>query len=534
MRTVCRQIQGGGYEEGGAASRLVKEQLKKIGADPAVVRRAMIAAYEAEMNVVIHSHGGELRAWLEDDCLHVEVTDTGPGIPDIDRAMSPGYSTASAKARELGFGAGMGLPNIRKNADEFAIESKVGQGTRLSFAIHLKPQALYGAGRNSIRIAAEECRQSLRCVHACPTQAVRVFRGKPDILDYLCIDCSACIAVCPSGTLHVTGTAAELKPGADTVLVVPPAALVQFGPGVPAERVLRETAALGVGEVHVTAAWDAALQRAVVEYAAGEAPSRPVISPVCPAVVNLVETRFPSLISHLAPFVAGFEAAHRVLSGRGAQVFVALCPCQRTALTGADSAAPEVILPATFSAAIFPRLKSSAGARTGPATAAAGDESRPGEATDPRAARSEVLRVAGLRHVLNVLEAIENGLAGDLAVIELYACDEGCFGPPLLASDPHLALWRWEAAPPPPDPEARAVRRAAAFAPRRGLRLDEDMRKAIQKLARIDKLQRSLPGSDCGICGAPSCAALAEDTVLGRVAADACPRQRATGEEDSK
>ena len=105
MSAVSYKIKGGDYENDGAASRRVKEQLKKIGADPAVVRRAMVAAYEAEMNVVIHAHQGELRASLHDGQLDVEVVDEGPGIPDVDVAMTPGFSTASAEARELGFGA---------------------------------------------------------------------------------------------------------------------------------------------------------------------------------------------------------------------------------------------------------------------------------------------------------------------------------------------------------------------------------------------------------------------------------------------
>lgn len=151
-----------------------------------------------------------------------------------------------------------------------------------------------------------------------------------------------------------------------------------------------------------------------------------------------------------------------------------------------------------------------------------------GPSRDPEGAEGttdeRVLRVTGLRHVMSILNAIEDGLANDLTVVEPWACDEGCFGSPLLADDPFLARRRWT---PPADAAGPAVtrRRARPLTPRSGLRLDDDMTKAIGKLARIDKLRRTLPGCDCGWCGSPTCATLAEDIVRGRAAADACVRQ---------
>ena len=515
MNAVSYTIQGGDYEHGGAASRSVKEQLKKVGADPAVVRRAMVAAYEAEMNVVIHAHRGELRAALQSGQLDVEVIDEGPGIPDIERAMRPGFSTASAEARELGFGAGMGLPNIKKNSDEFAIESTVGEGTRVCFSIRLRPQTLYGSGRRSLVVAAELCRQSLRCVRACPTQAMRVLHGKPDVLDYLCIDCTACIAVCPSGALTMTGTLGELVLDADAVLVIPAESLLQFGAGVTPQRVLAELTALGFHDVLITDAWEAALQEAVVSHAASDTSFRPAISPACPAVVNLIETRYPSLIPNLAPFVSALEAIRAELDGKRA-IFVTSCPCQCTALLAGEAVRGlDVILPATLRAALLPRVAGGS---------AADRAALPVRCADP-SDHAGVLRVTGVQHVRNVLEALENDLAGDVRIVEPWLCDEGCFGSPLMAEDPFLARSRWAPLPATHLRPARAVRRTQPQAPRRGLRLDDDMAKAIQKLGKIDKLTRGLPGSDCGLCGAPTCAALAEDIVLGRAQADACPRR---------
>jgi serine/threonine-protein kinase RsbT len=535
MSVVSYKIKGGDFQNDGAASRCVKEQLKKVGADPAVVRRAMVAAYEAEMNVVIHAYRGELRAALHSGQLDVEVIDEGPGIPDINMAMTPGFSTASAEARDLGFGAGMGLPNIKKNSDQFEIESTPGKGTRIRFSIFLRPQALYGLGRHSVHVAPDKCNECLACIRVCPTQALRAFRGKPQILDYLCIDCAACIGACPAGALTLEGSTASATgrsgdgasmpaPAADAVLIVPTPCLVQCGAGIAPERMLAELESLGFGGVRVTDPWDAALRAAVVYYANATREQRipsgsPVISPVCPAIVNLIETRFPLLLANIAPFLSGMEAAHTNLGGKR-PISVALCPCHRTVLLSGEIAGdsapkPEIIVPATLQSAVMSRLQPR---REVPCA------SQP----SPVEIEPGVLQVTGFGHALRVLEAMEDGLLGDVAVLELFACDGGCFGSPLLSEDASVAQYRWGQMREQLSHDAEAVRRAKAYSPRRGLRLDAEMTRAITKLGKINRLARSLPGSDCGICGAPTCACLAEDIVLGRATRRACLRQQQT------
>jgi hypothetical protein len=131
-----------------------------------------------------------------------------------------------------------------------------------------------------------------------------------------------------------------------------------------------------------------------------------------------------------------------------------------------------------------------------------------------------------MSHVISALEEIENGLTVDVGAVELLACDEGCFGSPLYHENPYLARHRWLELPPPDDsPPAQALPRNAPFTPRQGLRLDDDMTKAIGKLAAIDQLLKSLPGYDCGLCGCPTCATLAQDVVQGRCTPAACPRR---------
>jgi serine/threonine-protein kinase RsbT len=129
------EIEGRDFRNAGKVSSKVKEILKELVFDPDFVRRVAIASYEAEMNVVCYAERGRLHFSVLPDLLRIVVTDEGPGIPDIDVAMREGYSTATPEIREMGFGAGMGLPNIKKNTDELHIVSTVDQGTVVEMII---------------------------------------------------------------------------------------------------------------------------------------------------------------------------------------------------------------------------------------------------------------------------------------------------------------------------------------------------------------------------------------------------------------
>ncbi|HZJ83197.1 MAG TPA: ATP-binding protein [Clostridia bacterium] len=125
------KIEAGNFTEAGEASSKIKRLLRQLGIDAKVVRRASIASYEAEINMVIHSVGGTINLEINPSAIIFKAKDNGPGIENVDQAMEEGYSTATDLARELGFGAGMGLPNIKRCSDEFSIQSTVGQGTEL-------------------------------------------------------------------------------------------------------------------------------------------------------------------------------------------------------------------------------------------------------------------------------------------------------------------------------------------------------------------------------------------------------------------
>lgn len=131
------QIPGNDFSSAGEASSHFKTVLKKLGLPSQTIRRVAIAMYEAEINTVIHGGGGECKAEVNGDQIRITFRDHGPGIQDINLAMQAGYSTASEKIREMGFGAGMGLPNMQKYADELQIDTEIGKGTTLVLTVNL-------------------------------------------------------------------------------------------------------------------------------------------------------------------------------------------------------------------------------------------------------------------------------------------------------------------------------------------------------------------------------------------------------------
>jgi len=131
-------IDGDDFASAGEASSDVKRILKKLNFDNETVRRAAICMYEGEINMIIHANGGTADICIEENSIKIVLKDIGPGIEDIEKAMQDGYSTATQEIRELGFGAGMGLPNIKKNSDKLDISSEVGVGTTLTIVIEPK------------------------------------------------------------------------------------------------------------------------------------------------------------------------------------------------------------------------------------------------------------------------------------------------------------------------------------------------------------------------------------------------------------
>ena len=131
------QVSDEDFTRAGEASSDVKKKLKKLGVSPDVIRRVSIALYEGEINMDIHANGGKITILISEDAITMILDDKGPGIPDVEKAMQAGYSTAPDNVRNLGFGAGMGLPNMKKNTDSIDIDTRIGVGTKVTMVIKL-------------------------------------------------------------------------------------------------------------------------------------------------------------------------------------------------------------------------------------------------------------------------------------------------------------------------------------------------------------------------------------------------------------
>jgi len=133
-------VSGEDFSLAGNASSEMKKTLKRLGLPPVIIKKTAVAMYEAEMNMVVHAGGGEANISIENNCITIVMRDTGPGIADIELAMQNGYSTAPENIQQLGFGAGLGLPNMKQNSDELHIDSTPGEGTTVTMIIRI-PEA---------------------------------------------------------------------------------------------------------------------------------------------------------------------------------------------------------------------------------------------------------------------------------------------------------------------------------------------------------------------------------------------------------
>ena len=137
LLTFKFDVDGSDFTSAGQASVQVKKKLRQIGISPEIIRRVSIAMYEGEINMVIHAGGGVAIVTVSEECITIELKDKGPGIKDIDKAMQEGYSTAPDSVRSLGFGAGMGLPNMKRYTDYMDIQSTVGVGTDITMKVNI-------------------------------------------------------------------------------------------------------------------------------------------------------------------------------------------------------------------------------------------------------------------------------------------------------------------------------------------------------------------------------------------------------------
>jgi iron only hydrogenase large subunit-like protein len=386
---------------------------------------------------------------------------------------------------------------------------------------------------HSVTLDRDKCVGCTTCLKKCPTEAIRVRKGKAHIIAERCIDCGECIRTCPHGAKKAVSDSIADKDAFRVKVAIPaPALYSQFDEGLSINRILAGLLDLGFDEVFEVAEAAQLVTAATRELLARGGAARPFISSACPAVVKLVQVRFPSLIPHLVPLLPPMEVAARIVKEvlhRGEDsvgvFFVSPCAGKVTAVrspVGYSHSAvdgviglKEIYLP--LRAAVV-RAKERPLSRAGKA----GVEWARTEGEAQALGERRSIAVDGIANVIGVLESLENGQLKGVDYIEALACPAGCVGGPLTVENPFIAKSRLgdkalslDPAPAGPTMPPGAMLWDAPIQARPSRLLDADMLKAMIMLEEIEHRTELLPGLDCGSCGAPTCQALAEDVVRG-------------------
>ena len=393
-------------------------------------------------------------------------------------------------------------------------------------------------GRPLLTLRSELCVGCTHCLRVCPTEAIRIRQGKAEAMPHRCIQCGECLRVCPweAWTVRVDpGEPVRQKEG--SLGVLDPAVFGQFGDRDPG-RVLEAFSEIGFsGAREMGEGLALYCQAAGHSMASGKAVP-PFISSDCPAVVHLVQVKFPSLLENLLPIAPPYEImAQRLkkeLEGGTAQNLCYVVPCLAKAEAAieaitAEGAYHRVIPMADLynSLQAFLLRKGEEGPSRPTPSNLAVEWAFPG-AQSKALGIDLSLTVDGIHQVAGVLELAENGLLEEVPFIEAWSCPGGCLGGSLNVRNPfwarfHLSSWvrknRLRA-----EERLGEVGKAEEsdvyildrpFSARAGMRLDENLQAAMEKLRRIDEMVKRFPGIDCGACGCPTCLALAEDVVQG-------------------
>ena len=402
--------------------------------------------------------------------------------------------------------------------------------------------------KHSVVLDRNRCRGCTTCIKNCPTEAIRVRRGKALILSDRCIDCGRCIQVCPHRAIKsVSDNLERLRDYRYCVAIPEPALYGQFQHMWDIDLVLNGLKKIGFHKVFEAAK----AAELLVEYTSRRGTEQkspvPLISSNCPTILRLIRIRFPRLIEHIDPLILPMELAATLarreaeketgLSPEEIGVFAIVpCPAKATAChrpEGLESpvldgafAVRDIYIPLLRAMELLeePEPMLSAGA-TGIGVAICSGECH-------ARGSSKYLAVDGIENSIQMLEEIEDGRQPEVEFIELSACTQGCVGGCLNVENPYAARMRIRrmmkqqpvdrCVQPLSQEEEKDLQfsRILQYSP--AFRLDEDRAEAMAKHLRIEALESRLPGLHCGSCGAPNCHAFAEDVVLGRASLDDC------------
>ena len=398
---------------------------------------------------------------------------------------------------------------------------------------------------HSVRLDKERCRGCTTCLKRCPTEAIRVRDGRAHIIDEKCIDCGECIRVCPyHAKVATTDPLASITRFPYRIALPAPSLYGQFRGVNSIDKILGGLRNLGFDAVFEVARGADLVSQAVAARMADLGRPKPLISAACPAIVRLIQVRFPGLIDHIIDIRQPMEAAalmakrefclaNQVPEKDVGCFFITPCPAKMTAIRNPIGHETSALDGAISILEIYGLLASQirnpqqtteklatstllgiGWANSGGECAAIGQENS--------------MAVNGIENVIHVLEELENNKLNDLAFFEGQACVGGCVGGSLTFENGFVAkntirklIERMEregespVATPASDAELCAVNNTQPVLPNSSMRLDENIVVAMRKMERIDELTAKLPGYDCGACGSPTCRSMAEDVVAG-------------------
>lgn len=406
---------------------------------------------------------------------------------------------------------------------------------------------------HSVCLLSDRCKGCVNCIKRCPTEAIRIRGGKAQITETRCIDCGECIRRCANhAKTAVTDCLDGIRQYRYNIALPAPALYAQFSADTPIESILCALLRLGFDEVFEVARAAEFVSLGIREYLQRPDIKHPAISSACPAVVRLIQVKFPELIDHLIPIDAPVDVAARIArseAGRKYNIppedvgiwFITPCPAKMTAVKQPLGTEKSNVSGAIGIAKIYGDLLKNLpdqpdillrqrASWTGIGWAVSG-----GENTAVDVANSLV--VEGVGDVSQMLEQVSLGKLNHVDHIEALACAGGCIGGPLTVENRFVALHRMQQRirkmiadnagqgklPPLGDLDAvLGVAERRAIEPRPILRLDENVFKAMYKVELMEKTLKNLPGLDCGSCGSPNCKALAEDIVQGTASETDC------------
>jgi ferredoxin len=406
---------------------------------------------------------------------------------------------------------------------------------------------------HSIRFDASACHGCMACMRVCPTHAIRVRRGNATMLEDRCIDCGECIKVCTkSAVVSLTASPTGLGHFDYTVAVPSPALYTQFDGEITPGTILQALRLSGFDDAAALSWACGAVTHAIELFLAEYRGPGPLISSFCPSVVRLVQVRYPELVDLLLPVLSPREVVAREAKRKAAAetglpldrihaVYVTPCPAKMVSIVDHPGMDASFIDSAVGISDLFPLLApvirevQTSGAKVPETETAAGLGWAFSINLPSTLSAEDTLSVWGLPNVLRILDDIDKGKLQRYRFIECHACFEGCVSGALTVENPYVARARAlrlqqslprrdlvDAAEMRERHERGEFRTTVPFAVRPPRPLGRDIVTAITKMQERDRLAARLPGIDCGACGAPTCAAFAEDVVIGDASEREC------------